>query len=240
MQREKELNQLKSQFVATASHEFRTPLATIQSSVDLIKLYLNLPGAPALASANKHLTVIESEIYQFNELLTDILTIGTIEAGKVTFVAVPVDVIALCDRVIATHFSNRSDERCVEQQIEGVPYRIVLDEKLMSHVLVNLLSNAFKFSTQSAPILRLWFKPDQVMIQVIDRGIGIPARELATLFQAFARASNTNGIAGTGLGLVIVRQFIELHGGQLHVESQEKVGTTFSVTLPHEEVALII
>ncbi|AUD04661.1 ligand-binding sensor domain-containing protein [Spirosoma pollinicola] len=235
LQREKELNQLKSQFVATASHEFRTPLATIQSSVDLVKLYLNLPGAPAQASAYRHLDVIEREIYQFNDLLTDILTIGTIEAGKVTFIACPIDFIALCDRVIATHFSNRSDQRCVEQQLEGVPYSLVVDEKLMSHVLVNLLSNAFKFSLHSPPILRLCFKPDSLLIQVIDAGIGIPANELSTLFQAFSRASNTNGIQGTGLGLVIVRQFIDLHGGQLHVESQEKVGTTFSVTLPHSQ-----
>ncbi|GAB2531857.1 ligand-binding sensor domain-containing protein [Spirosoma aerophilum] len=232
LNQEKELNRLKSQFVSTASHEFRTPLATIQSSVDLIKLYLTPAVGSAMVSAHKHLNIIEKEIFQFNDLLTDILLLGTIEAGRVKFVASPVNLMDLSERLISTHFANQPDQRCVQLRVEGAPRLISLDAKLMNHVLVNLLSNAFKFSTRTSPVLTLRFGPERVEIQVTDTGIGIPAGDLSTLFQAFVRGSNTNGIPGTGLGLVIVRQFIELHGGRLSVESQEMKGTTFYIELP--------
>ena len=231
LQREQELNQLKSQFVSTASHEFRTPLATIQSSVDLIKLYLGLPAPGSGLSIQKHLTVIEKQIHQFGVLLTDILTIGTIESGKVSFNPQWVDIISICDEIIATHFSQPDNQRGVRLIREGTPCPVFLDTKLISHVIVNLLSNAFKFSTK-APCLRIAFEETSFVIQIIDEGIGIPARELTTLFQAFSRASNTTAIPGTGLGLVIARQFVELHGGHLTLESEEKKGTTCTVTMP--------
>ncbi|GAB3039698.1 hypothetical protein GCM10027185_48370 [Spirosoma pulveris] len=230
--REQELNQLKSQFVSTASHEFRTPLTTIQSSVELIKMYLDAPAASARTSIQKHLTVIEKQINQFGSLLTDVLTIGQIEAGKITYVPRSEDVIALCATLIETHFSERADHRSVQLVIEGTPRWVILDAKLMGHVLMNLLSNAFKFSATTSPILRVIFNPDNLVMQVIDTGIGIPVREQSSLFQAFFRGSNTNGIQGTGLGLVIARQFVDCHGGKLELESQEKKGTTFTITLP--------
>ncbi|AUD00442.1 sensor histidine kinase [Spirosoma pollinicola] len=232
MLREQELNQLKSQFVSTASHEFRTPLTTIQSSVELIKLYLNVPAASAKASMQKHLGVIEKQIEQFGSLLTDVLTIGQIEAGKVTYAPRSEDIVALCESLIEMHFSGRSDQRSVQLFVEGTPRRIDLDAKLMGHVLTNLLSNAFKFSVTASPTLRIDFRADRLVLQVIDQGMGIPACEQASLFQAFYRASNTAGIQGTGLGLVIARQFVECHGGVLEVESQERKGTTFTVSLP--------
>ncbi|AUD05728.1 PAS domain S-box protein [Spirosoma pollinicola] len=231
LQREQELNQLKSQFVSTASHEFRTPLATIQTSVDLIKLYLDLPAPSSGPSIQKHLTVIEKQIHQFGILLTDILTIGTIESGKVSFNPQWVDIFSICNEIIATHFSQPVNQRGVRLIREGAPCLVFLDAKLISHVIVNLLSNAFKFSTK-APCLRIAFEETCFVIQIIDEGIGIPARELATLFQAFFRASNTTAIPGTGLGLVIARQFVELHGGHLTLQSEEKKGTTCTVTMP--------
>ncbi|MCX6213486.1 two-component regulator propeller domain-containing protein [Spirosoma sp.] len=230
--REQELNQLKSQFVSTASHEFRTPMTTIQSSVELIKLYLDAPAATARASIQKHLGVIEKQIAQFSSLLTDVLTIGQIEAGKITYAPRAEDVVGLCETLIDTHFSERADHRSVRLLIEGTPRWVNLDAKLMTHVLMNLLSNAFKFSVTTSPILRVIFSPDNLILQVIDAGIGIPVKEQTSLFQAFFRGSNTNGIQGTGLGLVIARQFVECHGGTLDVESKEKVGTTFTITLP--------
>ncbi|MBC3789108.1 PAS domain S-box protein [Spirosoma utsteinense] len=233
--REQELNQLKSQFVSTASHEFRTPLTTIQSSVDLIRLYLEMPAVSARQSIQNHLDVIQKEIEKFSNLLTDMLTIGKIEAGKITFTPRPTDVTSLCRSLIATHFSKRLDNRTVQLRIEGTPHPVFIDDKLMGHVLVNLLSNAFKFSTDTSPRLRIVFRKNSLMLQVVDTGIGIPASELSALFQAFFRASNTAGIPGTGLGLVIARQFIELHQGHLDVQSVEKKGTTFSIHLPTED-----
>lgn len=205
---EQELNHLKSQFVSTASHEFRTPLATIQSSVDLIKLYLDVPdGSVAI---QKHLAVIEKEVLQFSGLLTDMLTISRIEAGKIHCSLKLADPIAVAQHVINTHFSQRSDHRTVEFSVNGTPYPVLLDEKLIGHVLVNVLSNAFKFS-KTNPTLRLSFQDSkQLLIQISDTGIGIPANEVSMLFQAFFRASNASGVSGTGLGLVISRQFVDL------------------------------
>ncbi|GAB3043778.1 hypothetical protein GCM10027185_54450 [Spirosoma pulveris] len=235
LQREQELNQLKSQFVSTASHEFRTPLATIQSSVDLIKFYLDLPAATASKSIHHHLNVIGKEIDQFGTLLSNILTIGTIDAGKVKFTPHHTDIVVLCTDIIKTHFSEQANHRTVNVSIDGTPFMVFIDQKLISHVIVNLLSNAFKFSADN-PSLRLIFKEKAIIIQIIDQGMGIPAREMSTLFQAFFRASNSNGIPGTGLGLVIARQFVEIHGGYLDIRSEEKKGTTCTVTLPTSQM----
>ncbi|AUD00650.1 sensor histidine kinase [Spirosoma pollinicola] len=230
LRREQELNQLKSQFVSTASHEFRTPLTTIQSSTELIELYLNSPTVSARGAISKHLGVIKQEINHFTSLLTDILTIGKIESGKVHFVPNWVDIVSISKEVIETHFSHRSDNRSVQLSIEGTERMVYVDAKLINHVLINLVSNAFKFSTKS-PHLRLIFSDESVVFQVIDEGIGIPVSELSNLFQPFFRASNTNEAPGTGLGLVIARQFVELNGGQLELTSEEKKGTTCTVTL---------
>lgn len=232
LQREQELNQLKSQFVSIASHEFRTPLTTIQSSVDLIKLYLNLPTVKARRPIQTHLEVIQQEIARLSELLYDLLTIGKIEAGKVPFNPSMVDIPGLCEQLITTHFSQRVDQRKVKVQRVGRPRLAYVDEVLLGHILVNLLSNAFKFSKES-PQLRVVFRERDLLVEVVDTGIGIPAHELPLLFQAFSRASNATTIPGTGLGLVIVRQFIDLHHGLLALESHEQKGSRFTVTFPN-------
>lgn len=231
LQREQELNKLKSQFVSTASHEFRTPLSTIQSSVDLIKLYLNRPKASSTSSVERHLGVIENEITNLSELLSDILMIGRIDAGKIAFNAQWTDVIALTQDVIATHFHKSEHTRTIHLQIEGEPRPIYLDDRLIAHVLVNLLSNAFKFS-QKDPRLQITFQDESLHLAVIDEGIGIPTDDLPHLFESFFRARNAINIPGSGLGLIIARQFTELHGGTIQVQSEEMRGTTFTVTLP--------
>ncbi|QJW89987.1 PAS domain S-box protein [Spirosoma taeanense] len=228
--REQELNRMKSQFVATASHEFRTPLATIQSSVDLIRLYLERPPETGLPAVGRHLDVIEREIANFSELLADVLMLGKMDAGKIPFSPQPVDMLALTNEVVSTHFSEWKDNRRVNVIVRGAPCLVRVDPKLITHTLINLLSNAFKFSSTN-PELSISFN-QQLTIAVTDQGIGIPADELPNLFSSFFRARNAVNIHGSGLGLVIVRQFVELHGGTIHVESIENQGTTVTVTLP--------
>lgn len=232
--REQELNRLKSQFVSTASHEFRTPLATIQSSVDLIKLYTSQPPAKAQPAIQRHLLVIEKEIANFSGLLADMLTFGKIEAGKIPFTPQWVDMLALAETVITTHFSERTDHRTVELTVAGTPRPIFADPTLMSHALVNLLSNAFKFSSENTG-LHLSFSESKFILTVSDTGIGIPADDMTHLFETFFRAQNAINIQGSGMGLVITRQFIERHGGQLTLESQENKGTTCTIVLPEQE-----
>lgn len=231
LQREQELNKLKSQFVTTASHEFRTPLTTIQSSVDLIERYLDRVPDPARAPIQRHLGIIEDRIQTFNDLLSDLLTMGRIEAGKVVYQPQCVDVVAFCEEIVETHFSAHLTHRRLEIIVEGAPAAVNLDKKLVSHALINLLSNAFKFSAKP-PRLGIGFSPSTLCFTVTDQGIGIPAEDLPNLFQAFSRARNVSTIQGTGLGLVIARQFIEAHGGTIELQSQEGQGTTFTITLP--------
>lgn len=229
--KEQELNRLKSQFVSTASHEFRTPLATIQSSVDLIKLYVDQPPEQTKTAIQRHLGVIQKEITNFSSLLSDVLTFGKIEAGKIAFNPKPTDMVELVEDIVSTHFNERIDHRTVQVLVEHPPRLIKADTKLFSHVLINLLSNAFKFSNTD-PTLKLIFETNQFRVIVADTGIGIPANEQAHLFDTFFRASNVVNIQGSGLGLVIARQFVQLHGGEIEVCSQENVGTTFTITLP--------
>ncbi len=231
LEKEKVLNQLKSQFVATASHEFRTPLATIQSSIDLVKLYNDMPGEKARPTIQRHLSVIEKEIMHFSNMLSDVLNYGRIEAGKAPFKPEPTDLPALIHTVIQTHFSQRTDKRMVTVATTGIPYPLPADPNLLGQVLINLLTNAFKFSPTD-PMLSVVFGPDQVQLLIIDQGIGIPADEQANLFSTFFRARNAGTIQGTGLGLVIAREFVHQHGGDITVESEENVGTTFTITLP--------
>ncbi|MGV3556662.1 PAS domain S-box protein [Larkinella arboricola] len=233
LQREQELNQLKSQFVATASHEFRTPLTAIQTSIDLIQLYLEQPPATARPFIEDKLGIIQQQIQNVNGLLSDLLSIGKIEAGKIAFIPRYVDVVSVCKEVVSDYFSHQPDGRSVQISVEGTPFHAFLDEKLIRHILTNLLSNAFKFSKEN-PHLVIQFEPDELIIKVIDKGIGIPASDIPALFQTFFRARNTEAIQGTGLGLVIARQFVELHGGTLGVQSAESIGTTFTIRLPIE------
>ncbi|GAB3792130.1 hypothetical protein GCM10028819_01790 [Spirosoma humi] len=231
--REQELNKLKSKFVTTASHEFRTPLATIQSSVELVKLYMEQPREAAQPVIQRHLANIENQILNVSGMLSDLLNVAKIEAGKIDYTPQLTDVSQLVDDVIQTHFDERQDKRMVVVAVTGQPQLVYLDKKLMTHVLANLLSNAFKFSGEN-PALHVQFEPKQLVLTVVDTGIGIPAGELSQLFNTFFRASNAGTIQGSGLGLVIARQFVELHGGSLTVKSEEHRGTHCTIKIPYQ------
>lgn len=233
LHQEQVLNKLKSQFVSTTSHEFRTPLATMQSSIELAKMYLELPLDKGRSNIEKHLSVIEKQITRFIDLMDDILTIEKMSAGKVSFNPVPTDVLTLCHTVIATHFQHRKDCRFVDMQVSGMPRLHLMDEKVFDQAITNLLTNAFKFS-ESNPVLKLVFGEKHLLLSVTDQGIGIPASDVPHLFETFFRAGNASAIQGTGLGLFIIKESVERHGGSVAVQSQENVGTTFTVTLPNE------
>lgn len=236
LDKEKELNQLKSQFVAFVSHEFRTPLTTIQSSIELMEHYLFQVEESRLSSTlalkvKHHISVIHSKIRFFADLLTDTLTINQIEAGKISFQPSLMDLTAFTYTLLSDYFNDRPDGRQVELELKGSPIPIAIDEKLMTRILINLLSNAFKFS-QTNPIMRLVYDHNEVKIEVVDQGIGIPNEDIPRLFNSFFRAGNVGKIAGTGLGLLITRQLVELHGGTITVNSQQNIGTTMAIVLP--------
>jgi PAS domain S-box-containing protein len=236
--KEKELGELKSRFVAMASHEFRTPLATIQVASDLLKHYSDkMTPAKKLDRINK----IQNEVRNMTELLEDVLTIGKVEAGKVELKLVQVNLEDFCREVIEEFnlsvVAEHSIEFSVSSKYNLTSHIAVVDTKLMRQVIINLLSNAIKYSPHSYKVVhvQLSYDDDAFSLSFQDHGIGIPAEDLEKIFDSFHRAQNVGSIPGTGLGLAIAKASVDLHGGTINIDSQVNTGTTISVTIPNRE-----
>ncbi|MFL9455498.1 sensor histidine kinase [Scytonema millei] len=233
--KEREISQLKSHFIAIASHEFRTPLTTILLSCEFLQKY-----GEQLTEEKKqrHFDKIKSSVKHLNQILEDILVFGKTEAGKLKFEPAPIDLISFClDLVEQLQLSAGEQYQInfVEQCAYGCTREElpIMDEKLLRHIFTNLLSNAIKYSPQGGHInFELICDCTSAIFRVQDEGIGIPEEDIDKLFTSFFRCSNTGHLPGTGLGLAIVKNAVELHKGQITVESQLGVGTTFTVILP--------
>ena len=228
---QQELNDLRSRFVAMTSHEFRTPLATILSSQDLLKHYSDrLPPS----EKQKVLDTIERGVHRMTHMLDRVLLLGKGEAHMLEFNPAQIDLRPLCRDLLAEAMAQHVGAKCVVLlDITNDPVEGWYDEKLLRHIFSNLLSNAVKYSPEGGQIrFKVHAQGDRTAFAVSDQGIGIPADEVGHLFESFHRASNVGSIAGTGLGLAIVKQSVELHGGQIDVQSVTGQGTTFTVLLP--------
>lgn len=228
LQKEAELNQLKTRFITLTSHEFRTPLTTIQTSAELLKMATENPGRDSAEKSQRYINRITQEVSRLTNLMNDILVLGRIEAGRIAMNARPTDLVRLTrDLLDAGHFLQ-SDPRSLQLSVVGNPVLVEVDSTLITHIYQNLFSNALKYSPgQADPVVTLEYFDDRCRISVRDYGMGIPERDMNNLFQAFYRASNVENIQGTGLGLTIVKQFVELHGGKLFVETAENSGSCF-------------
>lgn len=166
------------------------------------------------------------------QLLNDVLIIGKAEAGKLEFQPTMLDLVQFC-RAMVEEIQLATKNHIISFCVRGQLTQACIDEKLLRHILDNLLSNAIKYSPQGGTVnFELTGEQEKVIFCIQDWGIGIPAADLAKLFDLFHRASNVGTISGTGLGLSIVKNAIEIHGGQIEVQSQVGVGTKFIVTLP--------
>jgi PAS domain S-box-containing protein len=233
LEKEKELSELKSRFVSTASHEFRTPLATILSSVSLIGKYL---GPENHEKRQKHIERIKSSVNNLREILNDFLSIEKVEAGKVENTPAEIDPEPFINSVIDEVDVLTKKKQSIVLSISGDKGKLFLDPQLLRNVLINLLSNAIKFSPEDKEIfLNVAVNNDDVMIEVKDQGIGMSEEDQRHLFERFFRAKNAINIQGTGLGLNIVKKYIELMGGTISCESQLDKGTTFTVHLPKKK-----
>ena len=230
LNREIELGKFKSTFVTTASHQFRTPLTSMQTSVELIDMYIQNAELPKKPAIQNHLERINIEIKKLGDLMSDILTIGKIDEGKVPSNKEDVDINEMIEDLLASYFSNRTDNRIVEYSNNNFRSQLFIDKRLLSHAIINLLTNAFKYSAGN-PKVNLFEEDNKVNIEIIDNGIGIPKHELDNLFQSFYRASNASNIEGTGLGLVIVKEFVNINGGDIFVESEINKGSKFTIVL---------
>ncbi len=230
LNKEKELGQLKSTFVSTASHQFRTPLAVIQSNVQLLEMF-NASGKKIEPEKYKKVSGrITEAIAKMTGLMDNVLLLGKISAGKAQYAPEDIALVEFCEK-LANEFNDlKTDGSHLNFVIKGEPYNVALDRKLLTHSLSNLISNAFKYSVgKKNPDLTIHFKPNEIVVSIKDYGIGIPEDELPKLFQPFFRAKNVTEIKGTGLGLSIAKDYIEVNKGQIAVKSTLGEGSCFEI-----------
>lgn len=228
-EQEQELNLLKSSFISMASHEFRTPMTTIRTSVELLQ-----KADRELTEQKKHdyFERIKVAIRQITHLLDEILLLGSGEAGGLRYRPEPLNLKQFCIELIEDlQFSNQ--HYTITAEYEGDCSIAVMDAALLWHILTNLLSNAIKYSPIGGKIqFSLLCQADTATVRVQDHGIGIPSKDQSHLFETFYRCSNVGKIRGTGLGLAIAKKCVDLHQGNIQVNSELGQGTMFTVELP--------
>jgi signal transduction histidine kinase len=235
LQKEKELHELKSRFVTIASHEFRTPLSTVLSSASLIGKY---KATEDDEKRQKHVERIKSSVSNLTSILNDFLSISRIEEGKIYNVPTTFDLVAFTKEVIDEMQGFLKIGQKIHYQCQGNVVTVTLDKQLLKNILLNLLSNASKYSGEGKNIYLTTVLADgQLKITVQDEGIGIPEADQAHLFTPFFRAQNVTNIQGTGLGLNIVKRYIEIMNGTLSYSSELEKGTTFTINLPQKAEA---
>jgi PAS domain S-box-containing protein len=231
LEREKELGEVKSRFVSMASHEFRTPLSTILSSASLLAKYTS---GEEQDKRNRHIDKIHSSVEHLNAILEDFLSLGKLEEGKIKTTISEFNLKSLLQETIEEIKGTFKNEQQFILQHSGVSM-IKSDEKLVRNILINLLSNASKFSPHDKTIYLNSFTNDQtVTISVRDEGIGISEDDQNHLFTSFFRAANAVNIQVTGLGLNIVKRYLDLLGGEVNVKSKHGEGTVVTFTLPFQ------
>ncbi|HMR87940.1 MAG TPA: PAS domain-containing sensor histidine kinase [Saprospiraceae bacterium] len=228
--KEKELGELKSRFVSMASHEFRTPLSTILSSVSLIGRYTETAQQE---NRDKHILKIKSSVTHLTGILNDFLSMNKLEEGKTKPIFEDFDICELI-KEITEELKTIVKQGQTLQTICTFDQKIVRsDVKIVKNIMINLISNAIKYSPENAEILcNLDRNGNEISFSVIDKGIGIPDDEQKHLFDRFFRASNVTNIEGTGLGLNIVKGYVEILGGNISFESTRYVGSKFTITIP--------
>lgn len=230
LEQEKELSELRVRFYSMMSHEFRSPLTVIQMTTQLLRDYSGaLPQDRRQEFFQRILAATKRMVY----LLEDVLVIGKAEAGKFEPKSTALDLEAFCRDLIEETQLTVGRDHDLKLRVQGDRSDTFLDADMLHHVLSNLLTNAIKYSAAGTTIdVDLHYQSHQAVIQVRDRGIGIPAEDQPQTFSSFQRASNVGQVSGTGLGLAIAKKFVEIQGGTISFTSTENIGTTFTVTLP--------
>ncbi len=229
LEKEKQLNEIKSRFVSMASHEFRTPLSTILSSATLVSKY---PSAEEFEKREKHIRRIRDSVNHMNELLEDFLSLGKLEAGKVGIIVSLFTVKEFIEDVIDEMKTQLKKGQEIFFTYSGQT-DFTTDKRMLKNILLNLLSNAIKFSGEEKPVyLDCENKTDSLFVTIRDEGLGIPEEDQPHLFTTFFRAKNVSAIQGTGLGLPIVKRYASLLGGDIQLKSRLNEGTVVLVKLP--------
>lgn len=230
LDRERELVQLRTEFMNMVTHEYRTPLGIIMSSVEILQRYFDRLSADERSA---HLAEIGRGTRRLAALVEDVLFLGKAEAGRVLLELRSVDLKSVLHKLSAEVVKALGAERSIEIKLDRRAEVAVLDQRLISHIFTNLLSNALKYSTLDQGVrVRVQMQKGELLLEITDRGIGIPAVDIPKLFQFFQRASNVGTISGSGLGLAIVKRCVDLHGGSVALESKVGHGTCVRVRVP--------
>jgi PAS domain S-box-containing protein len=227
---ERELGELKSRFVSMASHEFRTPLATILATTDALGAYRHKMDDTQI---DRRIGKIRSQVDHLRSVMDDVLQLARMQAGKNEFNPVETDFDEFCRDILDEFQSQPDTSHRLNYACDQHPLMVMIDHKLMRKIIANLVSNAIKYSPDKATVyVHITSDQNSVNLSVRDEGIGIPEEDQKHLFEAFHRGVNVGTISGTGLGLSIAKQSVDLHGGTITCESVLGQGTTFKVTLP--------
>ncbi|HUH32951.1 MAG TPA: PAS domain-containing sensor histidine kinase [Daejeonella sp.] len=233
LEKEKELNQLKSRFVSMASHEFRTPLSSVQLSASLIERYaLNFDNA----NISKHVNKIKNSVGNLTGILNDFLSLEKLEAGKTQASFSKFDLVKLSEEITEEMQLIAKQNQSIIYQHTGLSSKVTLDQNLLKNCVINLIANAIKYSGENTFIeFNTEITDTNCSITIKDNGIGIPDSDQKYLFQPFFRAHNTGNIPGTGLGLNIVGRYTRLMNGQITFESTQNKGTFFTITFSNND-----
>jgi len=230
LEREKELSEMKSRFVSMASHEFRTPLSAVLSSISLVETYKDPEHDE---KRKKHIERIKASVRNLTDILNNFLSLDKLEQGKIEAERSQFDISEFMEDIIEEmdNMLKKKNQRVIYSH--SGEKEIVLDRKILRNIMFNLLSNAIKYSPENTEIfVSIKVDDKNVVIAVKDNGMGIPEQEQKNLFKNFFRANNTVNIQGTGLGLSIVKKYVELLHGSINFESKTGSGTIFTVQFP--------
>lgn len=231
LQKEKEIGELRNRFMSIVSHEFRTPLAVILTSSELLERYGDRLSPERKATGHQ---TIKKQVEHLSQMMDDISVIIRAESGKLQFNPTPIDMKQVCKELLEEMHLTVGMAHHLVFESDGDFDHMPIDYTLLNHILKNLLTNAIKYSPEGGEVrLRLGRRGTHtILLEVSDNGIGIPADDQTHLFEPYFRASNVGNISGTGLGLRIVKDAVELHGGTIRIESEVGKGTTFTIYLP--------
>ena len=231
LEKEKELRHLKSQFLSMATHEFRNPLSSILVCADMLSQSNNILLSE---DRNFYLKLIKDSALHIQSILEDVLVLSKAEAGTQAFKPNYLDLIEFCQEIIK-EIQLSYPQRTINLIVEEDYLEFYGDAQLLWHIFNNLLSNALKYSTpETAVDFKIIEREATILIEVCDRGLGIPSEAQKHLFDSFYRGNNVGEIPGTGLGLAIVKRAVDLHRGTIIVSSELGKGTTIEIQLPNQ------
>lgn len=229
LDKERQLNEIKSRFVSMASHEFRTPLSAVLSSASLLSKYQK---EDEQEKRDRHITRIKDSVKHLNDILEDFLSLGRLDEGRISADPAEFNLKGLVSEVLADLKLIMKPGQHFQLNYSGLE-NVFADKRLLKNILINVLSNAIKFSGEAMPIdIAVQSKDQEVEINVTDKGIGISEEDQEHLFTSFFRATNASNIQGTGLGLHIVKRYIDLMNGEVNLRSRLDVGTIVTIIFP--------